>query len=127
MENIKNMTDKHIFLLLEYYIQNGETDYIIDEKYKTFYTSFLNLNEDDNRLLEESYGANIHDIFTVIQDKINIRGHVTHNNKLYTFLAVFETEFEIYTVYETNEVIRSICKIGLPDEEKKLLKSAHKD
>lgn len=123
------MTDKHIFLLLEYYIQNGETNYIIDEKYKEFYTSYLNLDEENNNLLQESYGAKIHDIFTLIEDKgdkINIRGHVIHNNKLYTFLAVFKTEFEIYTIYEVDEVIRSICKLGLPEEEMKLLKSAGK-
>lgn len=120
------MTDKHIYLLLEYYIQNGETNYIIDEKYKDFYLSYLNLNEDDNKLIEESYGARIHDIYTFEEGSINIRGHVTYNNKLYTFLAVFTTEFEIYTIYEVDEIIKSICKLSLPEEERVFLKSPQK-
>lgn len=120
------MTEKHIFLLLEYYIQNGETEYTIDENYKEFYLSYLNLDEEDTLLIEESYGAKIHDIYTLEDENINIRGHVTHNNKLYTFLAVFTTEFDIYTIYEVDEAIKSICSLSLPEEERVFLKAAGK-
>ncbi len=120
------ITDKHISLLLEYFIQHDIKEYFINEEYKDFYCTYLTLNKKNKSLLEECYGAKVHSIFTSKDNNhfpvISIRGHITHNETLYTFLAKIDSDIEVYVVYEVKDIIKSICNINLPKEELDILK-----
>lgn len=121
------MTSKHAEILLEKIIQEDVKDYIIDEDYYNFYTDILTLSDEEEERMRYMFGARVHDVFITESNdhypKINMRAHITFENITYTLLAVFDDDVDVIVLYETEEIIKSICNIQLPKEELRMLKS----
>lgn len=121
------MTGNHAKLLLEKYLADDVGEYIIDDKYLTFYKGYLEITAEDEKLIREMFGAKIHDIQHVESKEYmpvtSIRAHITFRDKLYCLLAEFNYDVEIIILSETDEVVNDICEIRLPYKEKQMLKT----